>query len=244
MSNKPAYPDAMYSKLDMLPLVDMSYSDWDVSEKRRERFELQRRNFGIADFDAYNLSNSVAGLLSNALLIAHKNTILPDESIWSKSNTHLVKRQGIEDSAYDAISLLTAFKTDSESSIHFHGKEVIQQAFLTAFTILPVLKSPLVNPSEYDANLQKSYIEDRVIHMVSHLDTEGLGYKVIHMIASGLINLAQNYIAFPPEYGAEKWEEILMQAAKDFVRREFMPDNSIPESAQKFFVDHVETLWD
>lgn len=246
MTNTAQPCEASYSKLDMLPWVDMSYATWDVSDKRREAFLRQRREFGVSDFDSYNVADSVAGLLANTLILASRNEILPDEDTWRKINTHLVSVLPIEEEVFNAVTLLSYFATDSEATYAIQGKEKIEHAFLVAFAILPMLKDPDATTEYLSDELKKAYRESRCVHMVCQLDMVDLGYYVIHMISSLLINLANNYHSVPADYAqsADRWETLLREAAFNFTRREFMPDNSIPTSAQDFFLSHLGSLWD
>lgn len=238
--------EALYSKLDMLPWVDMSYVTWDVSDKRRDGFLRQRREFGVSDFDSYNVADSVAGLLANTLILASRNEMLPDEDTWKKINTHIVGALPIEEAVFKAVTQLSYFATDSEAAYAINGKEKIERAFLIAFAVLPMLKDPEATTEYLSEELKKAYRESRCVRMVCQLDVADLGYYVIHMISSLLTNLANNYITIPAAYVGddEKWGTLLREAAFNFTRREFMPDNSIPMEAQEFFLAHLGTLWD
>lgn len=237
---------SMYSPIDMLPWVDMSYATWQVSDKRRETFLRQRKDFGISDFDSYNLSNSVAGLLANTLILANSNDMLPNNQIWEGVSGNIVNALPMKEEVFNAITILSYFATDSDATYAIKGKDEIERAFLVAFAILPMLKDPSATTDELNEELKKAYRGSRCVRMVCQFDVPNLGYNVIHMISSLLINLANNCLSIPAEYAEEegKWESLLHEAAANFIKQENASDNSIPKEAQDFFIDHLATLWD
>lgn len=236
-----------YNRLDTMPWVDMSYVDWDVSAKRREAFLSQRREFGVSDFDRYNVADATAGLLANTLILAARNEILPTEDFWEKTKGDVPTVKGIENAVYDSVRVLSNFAANSEATHEHYGEDNVAEAFRIAFAILPTLKCPDAAQYEIPEDRMIAYRETRCVRMVSQLDIENLGYKVIHMISTLLMNLANNTISTPLEFvneDGDKWGDLLREASFNFTRREFMPDNSIPEEAQKFFIDYLGNLWD
>lgn len=253
----------LYNEIDKLHPVDLSYELWDIDAKRLDEHRHARETVGASNLDAYNVDDSLAGFLANALIIRNQYDTL-ELSNWREiaEECHCnVTGDLVEDMAF-AIKTLTAYKVNNDAMGTIEGLQEVKRALRIAFTLVPYLSIPGVN-SWYEINSEDYYsLEDFTVEEANKLRANRARHNALTRMRYGIaepdLHDLTNYLSdifaimlnrlakvghgAPYNVGFDEWRIILQNMATMTETLTHKGKKKVP--FMNLVEEHFVSLWD